>query len=103
MSENTIRAGLAFLYGPEAGARAWEKARATLAAFANVAEPRPQTPLSERDAILITYGDTLREPGVAPLRTLARFAEARLDGIVSGIHVLPFYPYTSDDGFSVVD
>ena len=103
MSENTIRAGLAFLYGPEAGARAWEKARATLAAFANAAPPRPQTPLSERDAILITYGDMLREPGVAPLRTLARFAEARLDGILSGIHVLPFYPYTSDDGFSVVD
>ena len=105
MSENTIREGLAFLYGPEAGDRAFAAVRDKLAAFgrAAVARPRAQTPLSERDAILITYGDMLREPGVAPLRTLAGFADARLDGVVSGVHVLPFYPYTSDDGFSVVD
>ena len=105
MSENTIREGLAFLYGPEAGDRAFAAVRDKLAAFgrAAVARPRAQTPLSERDAILITYGDMLREPGVAPLRTLAGFAAARLDGVVSGVHVLPFYPYTSDDGFSVVD
>ncbi|MEO6062472.1 MAG: sugar phosphorylase [Thermoflexales bacterium] len=105
MSENTIREGLAFLYGPAAGERAFAAAREKLAAFSrgDAAQPRAQTPLSERDAILITYGDMMREPGAAPLRTLARFAEARLDGIVSGIHILPFYPYTSDDGFSVVD
>ncbi|HQV27489.1 MAG TPA: sugar phosphorylase, partial [Thermoflexales bacterium] len=105
MSENTIREGLAFLYGPEAGDRAFAAVRDKLAAFgrAAAARPRAQTPLSERDAILITYGDMLREPGVAPLRTLAGFADARLDGVVSGVHVLPFYPYTSDDGFSVVD
>jgi sucrose phosphorylase len=101
MAENTIREGLVFLYGPEAGERAFAAAQKKLAAFAGA--PRRPAPLSERDAILITYGDMLREPGVAPLRTLARFAEARLAGVVSGIHVLPFYPFTSDDGFSVVD
>lgn len=60
-------------------------------------------PLSERDAILITYPDQVREPNTPPLATLADFCAKHLDGVVSGIHILPFYPFTSDDGFSVVD
>ncbi len=59
--------------------------------------------LSERDALLITYADQLREPGVAPLRTLAAFCERRLAGVVRGVHILPLYPWSSDDGFSVKD
>lgn len=59
--------------------------------------------LTERDALLITYADQVREPGVPPLRTLAGFCEANLREIVSGVHVLPFYPWSSDDGFSVKD
>ncbi len=72
--------------------------RATVAARHN-----PGLTLNERDALLITYADQVREPGVAPLRTLAAFCEQRLAGIVSGIHILPFYPWSSDDGFSVKD
>lgn len=63
----------------------------------------PGSALSERDALLITYADQVREDGVAPLRTLATFCEKRLVGIVSGLHLLPFYPWSSDDGFSVKD
>lgn len=103
MSESMLREGLAFLYGPEAGTRAYAGARERIDAFVRARAAREQAPLSERDAILITYGDMLHEPGVAPLRTLARFADARLRGVLSGIHILPFYPFTSDDGFSVVD
>lgn len=58
---------------------------------------------SQRDVILITYGDTLQHNGEAPLRTLHRFARDKLDGVVSAIHILPFFPYSSDDGFSVQD
>jgi sucrose phosphorylase len=58
---------------------------------------------SGRDSILITYGDQVREPGVKPLRSLAEFAEQHLAGVVSAIHLLPFYPASSDDGFSVKD
>jgi len=64
--------------------------------------PRAGT-LSERDALLITYADQVREPGVAPLRTLASFCKHRLADVVSGVHLLPFYPWSSDDGFSVKD
>lgn len=66
--------------------------------------PTPaDTSLSERDAILITYGDQVRQAGVAPLQSLAAFCETHLRGVVSGIHILPFYPWSSDDGFSVKD
>jgi glycosidase len=59
--------------------------------------------LSEQDALLITYADQVREPGRAPLATLADFTRAHLADVVSGVHLLPFYPWSSDDGFSVKD
>ena len=62
-----------------------------------------ETSLSERDSILITYGDQVQETGQPPLQTLTEFCEAHLRGAVSGIHILPFYPWSSDDGFSVKD
>lgn len=64
---------------------------------------RPRLPLTAADVMLITYGDQVREPGVAPLRTLAEFCARHLRGIVSAVHLLPHYPYTSDDGFAVAD
>jgi glycosidase len=59
--------------------------------------------LSERDSILITYGDQVRAPGRQPLESLAEFCRLNLKGVISGIHVLPFFPSSSDDGFSVMD
>ncbi len=59
--------------------------------------------ITHRDAILITYGDQVGEPGVAPLRTLADFCRQHLSGLISSIHILPFFPYSSDDGFAVID
>ncbi|MDR3430797.1 MAG: sugar phosphorylase [Rouxiella aceris] len=52
---------------------------------------------------LITYGDSLSKPDQAPLATLNHFANKYLSDIVSDIHILPMYPYSSDDGFSVID
>jgi sucrose phosphorylase len=63
----------------------------------------PAARLSERDALLITYGDQVRAPDEAPLTTLARLLDGPLADTVTGVHLLPFFPYTSDDGFSVVD
>jgi glycosidase len=58
----------------------------------------------ERDVLLITYGDQVRRPGESPLATLAGFlARAGLSELLSIVHLLPFFPYSSDDGFSVVD
>lgn len=64
----------------------------------------PQRSLwSESDAVLITYGDSLRREGEMPLKTLTEFLTRHLKGVFSGVHILPFYPYSSDDGFSVID
>jgi glycosidase len=66
--------------------------------------PKPvETGLTERDAILISYADQVQEPGELPLKTLGEFCSSHLHGVVSGIHILPFFPWSSDDGFSVMD
>ncbi len=60
-------------------------------------------PLSEKDVALITYADTLQQEGVPPLRVLLEFHQDYLKGVFDVVHVLPFNPYTSDDGFAVTD
>ncbi|KAF0095313.1 MAG: sucrose phosphorylase [Puniceicoccaceae bacterium 5H] len=57
----------------------------------------------EYDVALITYADSLQGDGEPPLRVLHNFANKHLRGAVSIIHLLPFYPWSSDDGFSVID
>lgn len=72
-------------------------------------EQSPAEPLAhtnhwdQGDALMITYGDSLRSADEKPLVTLKRFLDEWTDGVVSGVHILPFYPWTSDDGFSVLD
>ncbi|MFN8523945.1 MAG: alpha-amylase family glycosyl hydrolase [Chloroflexota bacterium] len=58
---------------------------------------------SERDVLLITYGDSLLSSSEPPLATLRGFATRHLGPAVSGIHILPCFPYTSDYGFSISD
>ncbi len=57
----------------------------------------------ESDAVLITYGDMIRREGEAPLRTLQRFLKRHLVDSLTTVHILPFFPYSSDDGFAVID
>ncbi|WP_233491802.1 sugar phosphorylase [Nioella nitratireducens] len=58
---------------------------------------------SERDAVLITYGDTFQDGRHKPLDLLYHFLRRQMAGVVNGVHILPFFPYTSDDGFAVTD
>jgi sucrose phosphorylase len=58
---------------------------------------------SEKDIILITYGNSIQTADETPLDTLATFLRERLTGVVNSVHILPFFPYSSDDGFSVID
>ncbi|NCI18413.1 sugar phosphorylase [Cronobacter muytjensii] len=57
----------------------------------------------ETDVVLITYADQFSAPGEKRLATLQRFFNDWLKPFFSHIHLLPFYPWSSDDGFSVVD
>lgn len=57
----------------------------------------------QSDAMLIAYGDSIQSDETSRLSALRRFANERLRDAFSTIHILPFYPYSSDDGFSVID
>ncbi|QUH28797.1 alpha-amylase family glycosyl hydrolase [Vallitalea guaymasensis] len=59
--------------------------------------------VDEKDIMLITYGDSIKKEGEAPLTTLLQFVSDEATDTVSAIHLLPMFPFTSDDGFSVVD
>ena len=102
-----IRQHLEYLYGAESAALVGRRLSALLAHWRRRLIPRVPDrtghPLTERDALLITYADQVREPGQAPLQTLADFCEAHLRESVSGVHILPFCPSSSDDGFAVRD
>lgn len=58
---------------------------------------------SEKDIILITYGDSIINANQPPLQTLKHFLDNNLKDAISSVHILPFFPYSSDDGFSVID
>ncbi len=58
---------------------------------------------TQRDSIVITYGDSLLQADEKPLVTLKRFLDENTEGLISGVHILPFYPWSSDDGFAVLD
>ena len=59
---------------------------------------------TEEDVLLITYGDQIRGGDAAPLKLLRRWLlENDLRQAFSLVHLLPFFPYSSDDGFSVID
>ena len=55
------------------------------------------------DIVLITYADSIISESRTPLETLKQFVDRHLKEIFSVVHILPFFPYSSDDGFSVID
>jgi glucosylglycerate phosphorylase len=94
---------LTIIFGPEIAARVAPRLQDLVEHYRRRIPAPAVTSLSERDSILITYGDQILGTDQAHLKTLADFCENHLDGVVSGIHLLPFYPWSSDDGFSVKD
>lgn len=61
----------------------------------------------EADILLITYADSIsnarEENPEKPLVTLHRFLSSKLKDTINCVHILPYFPYSSDDGFSVMD
>jgi len=64
---------------------------------------KPVKKFSEADSILITYGDSIQEAAQPTLQTLRKFLDSYLGEKINTLHILPFFPYSSDDGFSVID
>ena len=93
------------LYGTAQGQRMHQDLRemASQTAGALAKQHKPRLASASAEAILICYGDGVQRSDAMPLQALAQFAGTYLDGVVSGIHILPFFPSSSDDGFAVVD
>jgi sucrose phosphorylase len=90
------------IYGEETAALALKRIAPIIEKYA-VQKSKKETYFSQEDVVLITYGDSLKKEGEAPLATLHEFANQYLKGAISNVHFLPFFPYSSDDGFSVMD
>jgi sucrose phosphorylase len=105
---------LNFLYGEDEAEKWWPELERILKIYCAQKHPdfrdaeenfNSANRFTEKDLILITYGDILRTHGRSPLASLAYFLEEaeQLKGILNTLHILPFFPYTSDKGFSVTD
>ncbi len=102
MTEKTkLYEDLTFVYGTEQGEHVYDCVMEKLQNMPRL--DREADWVSEKDVMLITYGDQVQDSDCKPLQSLHQFAEQFLKPSLSAIHILPFYPYTSDDGFSVVD
>lgn len=100
MDEQALRRDVAELYPPEQVADVVER---LLALVRRHRRPRALRPLDERDVWLITYADSVADGVRPPLRVLADVLDGPLAPVVSGVHVLPLHPSSSDDGFAPVD
>ena len=69
--------------------------------------PEPHKNLwTHEDIVLITYGDSIynaENTEESPLMTLHKFLDNYASSSINKVHILPFFPYSSDDGFSVID
>lgn len=63
----------------------------------------PKERFTEKDMVLITYGDLVQGEEHSPLATLYKFVDTHNLGAINTLHILPFFPYSSDRGFAVVD
>ena len=106
-----IKGLLAYLYGQEEGAQTFNTLLSLIPIeMAKGHSAHNHEQLSEKDACLIAYGDMLQasendasKPSQTALSRLRDFLELRNRGSFSYLHILPFHPYSSDDGFSVID
>ncbi len=100
--DRTLWQRLRMLYDEEDARAALEGIRKLIETYRARITPRHYY-LNQNDVILITYGDQVVRPGEEPLKTLKRFLDEHIKEEINTLHILPFYPYSSDDGFSVID
>src|SRR4051812_16893431 len=98
-----IKNRLSFIYENQDIEKLWTAIEERMAKTkASGLKPRKQN-WDEKDLVLITYGDQFQENDRPTLETFKTMFDKHLADKFDIVHLLPFYPYTSDDGFSVID
>lgn len=101
---NRVRPLLEMVYGPDIIEDLTQKLFALLLPSLQKASREDLHKWDHDNILLITYGDSIQsQDDRPPLAVLAEFLETHLQGIVTGVHILPFFPYSSDDGFAIID
>jgi glucosylglycerate phosphorylase len=104
-----IRHHLASVYGDAESENIWPELNSIIEKYSQEIGDttnrldRQEGSIAAYNAILITYGDQFQETGLTPLQSLNAFLQNNLSSEIDTFHILPFYPYSSDDGFSVID
>ena len=96
-----IQTKLNRLYGADVGQATYEKMSKLLQPLQEGTVDK--LAISEKDAILICYGDHVQDGENPPLQVLHQFLKKHVRPQINSVHILPFYPWSSDDGFSVID
>lgn len=97
-----VKESLVFLYSSNDALKAYAKILDLIEKYKKKIESKPYT-LTQKDVILITYGNQIFHEGETALATLKRFLDEYVEECINTVHILPFYPYSSDDGFSIVN
>jgi sucrose phosphorylase len=97
----SIRSKLVKIYGEESAQKAHDKLCEIVADYKGI--DNNELAISEKDVMLICYGDHLQDKHNPPLQVLHQFLKETVYPTVNCVHILPFFPYSSDDGFSVID
>ena len=86
------------IYGDD-GNRVWSRVDEIMDEFTvrNPAASVRALQLDQNDVVLITYADQFLESDQKPLQSLFDFLEDQLNDSITRVHILPFYPYSSDD------
>ena len=107
-----LREHLTYLYGQQKAEPALVRLLKLLERFAaenlpfhrsNEAIREDCVRVTEKDAILITYADIVQDEGLVGLKSLLTFLDRYVADAISTVHLLPFFPFSSDDGFSIID
>lgn len=91
------------IYGPDLFVEYCHDLERLLETFEDGDHPQSKGGISEKDSILITYGDAFHANDRSPLIALRDFLVELVCENISTVHLLPFFPYSSDDGFSIID
>ncbi|MGD8808920.1 MAG: alpha-amylase family glycosyl hydrolase, partial [Gammaproteobacteria bacterium] len=99
-----IRAQLERVYGTSRARRLVTPLIEAMRYGGTIADPLPYlNRWDETDVWIITYAGSIHEPGRPGLQSLLEFMDRYFADSINGVHVLPFFPYSSDDGFAVID
>ncbi len=90
------------LYGRSAAPACLERLVLALGRYGLEARTPGRRGWDQSDRILIAYPDAVTARGERPLAVLKRFLDRRLAGAFDTLHLLPFFPSSSDEGFSVI-